>query len=278
MATGCQSSSVGSCGFNLNHTVNLATSTDLVHWSFQGTVYSPSDRPAGILYSPWVAQSKTTGKYVLWTNILPVNGGHGDFDNSRYTVAVSDSPFGPFKTVVDNVTGMAYTRLPDAASIFVDDDSSAYIAFTHEDTHINHVQQLTPDLLGPLPAGQVGPQIGPGNYEGAFMFKRNNTYYFGAGPCCCFCGEGSNVVIWSSATPLGPYDNPVQVIGAADWRGQTGAVWWTGADWVLYGDRWQSASDSIKAHDYSYWAAIQFSANNSAVPLPGHQDWVLVRY
>ena len=169
-ATGCQSSQVGACGFQLNHTVNLATSTDLVHWTFHGTVYSPSDRPYGILFSPWVAQSKTTNMYVLWTNILPVTGGHGDFDASRYTVAVSPTPFGPFKTVVANVTGIMYNRLPDAASVFVDDDGKAYLAFTHEDTHINNVQELTPDLLGPLPNGSLSQQIGPSNNEGIKLF------------------------------------------------------------------------------------------------------------
>ena len=31
-------------------------------------------------------------------------------------------------------------------------------------------------------------------------------------------------------------------------------------DWVLYGDRWQSAPDSIKAHDFSYMAPLVWSA------------------
>merc|ERR1719398_401809 len=35
MATGCANISVGNCGFGLNHTVNLAVSTDLVNWQFK---------------------------------------------------------------------------------------------------------------------------------------------------------------------------------------------------------------------------------------------------
>jgi len=263
MPTGCYSTSVGSCGFNLNHTVNLATSSDLVHWNFHGAVLKPEDRAVGILFSPWIAQSKTTGLYVLWFNLLPVINGHGDFDHSYYSVATSKSPYGPFKVVNHNVTGLAYHQLPDAPSIFVDDDGKGYIAFTHEATHINHIQQLTPDLLGPLPGGKVSEQIGPGNNEGILMFKRQNLYYIMYGPCCCFCQAGTGVEFWIASQPLGPYTNSGWIATAAIWGAQTGTVWWTGADWVLYGDRWQSAPDKIKAHDFSYWTPLVFNANGS---------------
>lgn len=83
MSSGCASITVGACGFNLNHTVNLATSADLVHWTFHGAVLTTDSRPDGILFSPWVAQSPSTGLYVLWYNLLPVVGGQGDFNKAR---------------------------------------------------------------------------------------------------------------------------------------------------------------------------------------------------
>eukprot|EP00052_Salpingoeca_macrocollata_P009249 m.73023 g.73023 ORF g.73023 m.73023 type:complete len:342 (-) comp17006_c0_seq2:64-1089(-) len=278
MSSGCASSAVGSCGFNLNHTVNLATSPDLVHWTFQGAVLTVENRPSGILFSPWVAQSNATGLYVLWVNILPVVAGHGDFEASRYSVATSSSPYGPFKVVSPNVTGLAYQQLPDAASIFVDDDGKGYIAFTHETTHINHVQELTPDLLGPLPGGKVSDQIGPGNNEGILMFKRNGVYYIGYGLCCCFCGTGTNVVLYSaSGSPLGPYTLRGQVVAASDWHAQTGSVWFSGVDYVLCGDRWQSAPDHLKAHDFTYCSPLVFNADGSVQPQQW-QDSVVVQY
>lgn len=276
MQTGCESVKVGSCGFNLNHTVNLATSQDLVNWQFHGSVLPA--RPDGILFSPWVARSKTTGSYVLWFNLLPVINGQGNFDDSCYVVATSESPFGPFKVVNKNVTGIAYNQLPDAPSIFVDDDGSGYIAFTHEDSHINHVQQLTPDLTSPLPERKLSPQIGPGNLEGILMFKRDELYYVMIGPCCCFCAEGSDVLVYISSSPLGPYEqqqNPLLL--ASTWHGQTGAVWFTGQDWVIYGDRWQSAPDKIKAHDFSYWAPLNFTKNGTVQSL-SWQNIVQIQY
>lgn len=225
--------------------------------------------------------------------MLPVENGQGVFDAAYYAVATSDAPGGPFTTVRVNVTGVAFTRLPDAASIFVDDsDGSGYIAFTHEDSHINNVQQLTPDLLGPLPGGAVSAVIGGGGNEGILMFKRAGIYYIGYGQCCCFCSEGSNVELFAAPAPLGPYSSLGNIIAPSAWGAQTGTVFFTGAlevllpplcpwsftdpsvslvpppplpsagvDYVLYGDRWQSAPDHIKAHDYSYMAPLVWSGS-----------------
>lgn len=189
---------MGACGFNLNHTVSLATSTDLVSWTLVGSVLPDANRPPGILFSPWVARSASTGLYVLWYNMLPTPGGQGDFDAAYYAVATSASPRGPFATVRVNVTGLAFTRLPDAPAIFVDDDGAGYVAFTHEDTHINNVQALTPDLLGPLPGGGVSAQIGGPNNEGVLMFKRAGLYYVmfgqvGVGSGAAARGAGARV-------------------------------------------------------------------------------------
>lgn len=254
--SGCASIAVGACGFNLNHTVSAARSTDLVTWTLVPDVLAESARPAGIMFSPWVAFSPATQRYVMWYNMLPVVNGEGVFDKAYYAVAESPSPGGPFATVVVNVSGVAFDKLPDAASVFVDDDGKGYLAFTHEDSHVNNVQELTPDLLGPLPGGGVSAVIGGPNNEGALMFKRDGTYYVGFGQCCCFCGGGTNVELFSASAPLGPYTSLGNVIEAGAWGGQTGAVFFTGVDYVLYGDRWQSAPDRIKGHDFSYVAPL----------------------
>jgi len=228
-AGGCDSVAVGACGFQLNHTVSAAYSFDLVTWSLVPDVLNVSSRPEGIMFSPWVAFSNATQQYVLWYNMLPVVNGQGVFDEAYYAVATADSPSGPFQTVRVNVTGLAFTKLPDAASVFVDDDGAGYIAFTHEDTHVNNVQQLTPDLLGPLPGGNVSAVIGGPNNEGVLMFKRAGVYYIGYGQCCCFCAGGSNVELFMAPAPLGPYTSIGNVIEPASWGAQTGTVFFTGA-------------------------------------------------
>lgn len=279
MATGCASIQVGNCGFNLNHTVSLATSPDLTNWTLVGSVLPLANRPAGIMFSPTVARSPATGLWVMWVNILPVVDGSGDFDASFYAAFTSPSPEGPFELAVPNITGVAFNHLPDAPYLFVDDDGSGFVAFTHEDTHINHVQALSPDLLGPaVPNGNVSQQVGPGNNEGVVMFKRAGLYYVGFGLCCCFCAGGSNVDLYVASSPLGPYSFSGTAITPAAWGAQTGAVWFTGAQWVLFGDRWQSAPDHIKAHDFSFMTPLEFSANGSVVPITTWQDEVTISY
>ena len=282
MASGCATVEVGACGFNLNHTVSLATSTDLVSWTLVGSVLPLANRPEGIMFSPTIARSAATGLFVLWVNILPVVDGKGDFDASFYSAFTAPTPVGPFVLANANVTGIAFTRLPDAPYLFVDDDGSAFVAFTHEDSHVNNVQVLTPDLLGPLAPAAVSAQIGAGNNEGVVMFKRRNLYYVGFGQCCCFCEGGTNVEFWFASSPLGPYTSAGQAITPAAWGAQTGAVWSTGPDtdrdFVLYGDRWQSAPDHIKAHDFSYMTPLSFADDGSVVEITQFQSNVTIRF
>ena len=265
-SSGCASLDVGACGFQLNHTVSAAHSTDLKTWTLVRDVLAADARPAGIMFSPWVARSAATGLYVMWYNMLPVENGQGVFDAAYYSVATSAAPGGPFETVVVNVSGVAFDRLPDAASVFVDDDGAGYLAFTHEDSHVNTVQRLSPDLLGPLiPGGGASAVIGGPNNEGALMFKRDGTYYVGFGGCCCFCAGGSNVELFAAPAPLGPYVSLGNVVSPAAWGAQTGAVFFTGVDYVLYGDRWQSAPDRVKAHDFSYVAPLLWAGSRPVI-------------
>jgi beta-xylosidase len=225
----------------------------MLSWTFLPDVLNVSSRPAGIMFSPWVAFSPTTQKYVMWFNMLPVVGGAGQFDLAYYAIATADSPAGPFQTVRTNVSGVAFDKLPDAPSIFVDDDGTGYMAFTHEDSHVNTVQQLTPDLLYPLP--HVSAVIGGPNNEGVLMFKRNGTYYVGFGQCCCFCSGGSNVELFAAPAPLGPYVSLGNIIEANAWGAQTGAVFFTGA---FGGGRQQQQQQQVSRDVPSHPAARPF--------------------
>ena len=41
--------------------------------------------------------------------------------------------------------------------------------------------------------------------EAPAMFKRKNTYYALFGNCCCFCGHGSGIGVYTAPHPLGPW-------------------------------------------------------------------------
>ena len=77
--------------------------------------------------------------------------------------------------------------------------------------------------------------------------------------------------------PLGPYAFAGTVTSNV-WGAQTGAVWFSGVDYVLYGDRWQSAPDHIKANDMSYMTPLAFAANGSIVPKTTFEAEVVIAY
>jgi len=83
-----------------------------------------------------------------------------------------------------------------------------------------------------------------------------------------------------ASSALGPYSPAGSLVSSgAVWGAQTGAVWFTGADFVLFGDRWQSAPDHIKAHDFSYMAPLSFNSNGTVnVIATAFQDTVTIAY
>ena len=118
------------------------------------------------------------------------------------------------------------------------------------------------------------------------------VYYALFDNCCCFCGHGSGVGVYTAVHPLGPYtyhdnvgcDPSVSLTpgcgcgmthkipgGQCDFYGesltraqQNFVIQSAQPDGsmlhVWTGDRWQSAADGIKAHDLQYWAVLDFVA------------------
>jgi len=41
------------------------------------------------------------------------------------------------------------------------------------------------------------------------------------------------------------------------------------------GDRWQSAGDGFKSHDYQAWVPMEFDSNGTIMPLQWLKDWTL---
>lgn len=109
---------------------------------------------------------------------------------------MSPSPAGPFKTVNNTVNMGGDGRIGDY-DLFVDSDGTAY----HVRTGLI-IEQLTPDYRAGTGAVYTLPNAG---VEGPSMFEREGWYYVLVGVGCCACRGGSNVVVYKSSSPLGPY-------------------------------------------------------------------------
>ncbi len=162
-----------SAGMNSDTSLNAITaysSTDLVHWKFEGNVMAASDVGGG----GWVgrigvAYNANTGKYVLVSQL-----------NSELMFATSSTPNGHFTLAgTQSSIGNVVNNMSGDQSVFVDDDGQAYLAFSNKSgrSHL-YVARLRPsDFLQVEPAANIY-NSSSGGREGNIMFKHAGSYYF----------------------------------------------------------------------------------------------------
>jgi len=110
------------------------------------------------------------------------------------------------------------------------------------------------------------------------MFKRNGIYYAVFGHCCCYCGSGSSVIYYRATNPLGPYTDGKIVTDSSIQAQQTNImslISTQGTQYMWQGDRWQSAPDHLKGHDFSYFAPITFDSNGNPETLHWQDSFTL---
>ena len=270
--SGCSGAAPGACGFELDHNVSVYSSRDLVTWEDRGVVLSVAPLIAdAVLFCPKMIHCRRTNRWVLWFNWISGS----DFSQSFYAVATAASPLGPFSLVT---TKVALSRADVGDFNLLEDGDVAYVIYTSHIVgtgalHVMTVEQLTDDFTGTLGASRNSGPIGVSNVEAPALFKRGPLYYAVFGQCCCYCQEGSPVTVYVSASgALGPYAarNVISARGAAGdaiSAQQSDIFAWTDASgdtqFMWYGDRWQSAPDGKKAHDFTYWGALGFTPDGN---------------
>lgn len=284
--SGCAGGYTG-CGFLSNHSVNLFSSADLATWAPHGDVLPLSARPPwSTIFSPKVAFNAAAGRYVLWVNYLQY-----DLRNYSYAVAVSATPDGPF-AVIDDMAGATtrggFPKNTDVGdfSLLVDDDPAATAYIAYSSSARVSVERLTPDYTAStwVTTNATSGLLPLGNEAPAF-FKRGGWYYVLVSVSCCYCGEGGLVYAYRAAQPLGPYALLSEIARGPNrgrWGGdvctssqQTATVSLdgrtdAGATVVWVGDRWQSAPDGLKGHDFTFWEPLSFDAGGNIT----HMQWV----
>jgi beta-xylosidase len=269
--SGCASWHPGGCGYQLNHNVSLYTSPDLSVWTFRGYVFQMASlKNPGVMFCPKVLPNPKTKKWVMWFNFLPAPA--TGVTQSLYAVAVSDTPQGPFQLVTDNVTTLTWKNTGDF-NLFQDDNGDAYIIYnSHIDVIYNprflmSVEKLSDDYLSSLGKQFNSGWFGDTVVEAPAMFKRNGIYYALFGRCCCYCAEGSGVTVHTSSSPLGPFktmnnlgnEGHAQQFNVLQYK--TSGV--EGYGYLWQGDKWQSAPDGSKGHDFTYWTPMSFDQDGN---------------
>ncbi|GAB3453651.1 family 43 glycosylhydrolase [Actinophytocola sediminis] len=224
------------------------TSPDLVNWTPRGPLFDArgqawQNRCDGGTYGcfrPHVVHNSATGKYVLWINT---------YDNGvGYRVFTSSNP----------VSGFAEVAVPDLGpdegpaggvnygdhQMFVDDDGTAYLAFTDW----RRSGDLIVEKLDPTYTTGSGQwrRVGLRNTEAPTIFKRGGRYYLTySDPNRGYTTTGTAFVTASS--PLGPWTGTS--VRSDAWSVSGGALRIDGGDVGLSrdGEQWR---------DYTFTAVV----------------------
>jgi Beta-xylosidase len=241
--------------------VTCYSSTDLVHWKFEGNVITGATD--GSTWDPsWlgrlgVVYNSNTQQYVLLTQYSGPAG-------SGIAFATSSTPTGTFtfhhvqstvSNVVNNMTG--------DQSTFIDDDGKAYLVFSNVNgrSHLYVSELRTSDYLNVEPATNVY-NSSTGGREGNAMFKYNGLYYLcssdlhGWNASQTYCISASNI--------NGPYSSEFVLEGTQNdfsHVSQTSMfinVQGTSGTTILFGgDRWSDfAGNGI---GYNVWVPLSFN-------------------
>ncbi|HEY1791006.1 MAG TPA: glycoside hydrolase family 43 protein [Verrucomicrobiae bacterium] len=180
--------------------VSCYSSTNLCDWKSEGLALSPvtgasSDlNSSNVVERPKVVYNRNSKRFVMWMHI-----DSADYHEARLGVAVSDTPTGPFKyrgsfrpdagvwpinvTDADKAPGNGKYLVRDFQNgqmardmtVFVDDDSRAYVFYASEENSTMHVSLLTDDYL--KTTGRYSRILIGRNREAPAAFKHNGKYY-----------------------------------------------------------------------------------------------------
>ncbi len=189
--------------------MHIARTRDFVDWDYQGTVFDESNRPSWAtatsgLWAPDVRY--VDGQYVIYFTVTDTTLNTGD--DSAIGVATSPTPVGPWtptdEPVVDPRPGNGGFLWTFDPAMFTDVDGTSYLYYGSYNGGV-FVRRLAADGLTAVgPATQVAIND---RYEGSYVVRHGNWYYFmgSSANCCAGPVTGYSVFSGRSRSPLGPF-------------------------------------------------------------------------
>jgi beta-xylosidase len=281
--------------------VSCYSSTNLYNWKNEGLALAavPDDpkhdlHSSRVLERPKVIYNHATKQFVMW-----MHADSADYKAACAGVAVSAKPTGPFKYLSSfrpdagfwpkNVTEA--DKLPSRTNalardfkqgqmardltVFVDDDSKAYLFYASEDNATMHVSLLTADYLHTT--GEYARILVGRSMEAPAVFKRGGKYYLIASGCTAWAPNAARLSVADSI--FGPWTelgNPcVGKDADMTFRCQSTYVLpvaHASGRLIFMADRWKQWD----LPDSRYvWLPLEFDAENRPV-IRWHDRWSLL--
>ena len=152
----------GKCGFREDHAINVYSSPDLKHWTFETELAPSGSRPVGIYFRPKVLYNPRSKEFVLWVNYLaPASSPLRAYPKAVFLVFTSQSPLGPFK-LESGPTGaeVAHTGGGDFTLFQDDEQNTAYLAYdAWSNSHQVVIEQLDDSYYNAAVPGNHGTSL-----------------------------------------------------------------------------------------------------------------------
>jgi hypothetical protein len=232
--------------------ITCYSSSDLVHWKFEGNALTSSDVP-GWVGGVGIAYHATTRNYVL----LAQSGGGIIF-------ATSKTPTGHFTMAGTqaSITNLANGMSGDQ-TVFTDEDGKAYLICSNKNgrSHLYVAPLRSSDYLQVEAATNIY-NSSAGGREGNLMFNHNGTYYFCSSDLHGW--NASHTYCITSKNILGPYSSEFVLQGTepdfthVTQSGFAFSVNGTSGSFVMFvGDRWSDFAGNDLG--FTQWVPISFN-------------------
>jgi Glycosyl hydrolases family 43 len=198
---GCDTTS-DHCGFQQNHTVNVWRSKTLASgsWEFLGEAMPVSSRPPGVLFRPDAILNPLTNLWVLYWNYVYPSGTY-----AGCAAATSATPEGPFALQRELVNT---TFKGGDFHLFTDPkDNAGYIIYGA--SYKVTIEKLTPDYLSTQGGASASLYTFNDTFdyfsESPMLLEKNGIYYALFSWCCCYCLQGSGIIVHTAPSMAGPW-------------------------------------------------------------------------
>ncbi len=253
-------------------------------------VFRSLDANSAIIERPKMIYNEKTGQYVLWFHADgPTETSDSSYAAACAGVAVSDSPFGPYRFIdryrLNTCPEDQEDQYPSSKgmardmNLFVDTDGTAYIIYSSEENLTLYISKLNEEYtylsMPPEQAvyGEDFIRLFPGaQREAPAVFRKDDSYYLISSGCTGWAPNQARC--YASDSMLGEWVNMgdpcVGDTKVTTFDSQSTCVFEDLAGNLVYmGDRWNS--DNLSDSRY-IWLPIEFD-NEGRMELRWQDEW-----
>lgn len=253
-------------------------------------VYLSLDASSAIIERPKLIYNEKTGMYVLWFHADgPTAESNSSYAAACAGVAVSETPYGPFKFIdryrlntcpKDQEDFYPQSRgMARDMNLFVDEDGTAYIIYSSEENLTLYISRLNEEYtyLDTAPEdavyGRDFIRLFPGaQREAPALFVRNGVYYLMTSGCTGWAPNQARY--YRADSVLGDWvncgDPCVGDTNLTTFESQSTCIFKVGEDnYVYMGDRWNS--EDLKNSRY-IWLPVTFDDEGN-MSLHYEEEW-----